>query len=449
MFTPRIGTLVGLLCLSSGTATVIAEVPTAWTFELQCRSSLDAGTPTFNLPFPSLLSSQYVSIGEAGDIAIRVVLSGSEGVFYGQDGVGAMIFTAPAPVDPIWSTTLDLRNGFIAIEMGNFGDGAQLWDTSGALVNNFSIGGSEGVSGFNGVTVTSDGKICYRGDSGSNDKIVIDQFVGGVRTQTLIAQTGTGDYTFLFSPEINDAGQILTNTIPGGSTRRIVLFDAAGAPTTVAQTGAVWNAFVNSTALAQNGDVAFDARRTSGSIWEVIHWDGTDYTTIADGNHPNLRNGAIGNFPPVVNSNGWVAFRAGDVEHSATGLWVGDGTDLVQLIEFDQMIETDLGMLPLGFDFGGITGKQVLSGVVDINENGQVAFSAFLQNGTIGVFVATPVMNNCVADFNGDGMLNFFDVSAFLTEFGAQSVSADLNEDGSWNFFDVSAFLQAFNMGCP
>ncbi len=449
MLTPRISPLVGSLCLSAGTSLVLAEMPTDWTFELQCRSSLDVGTPAFNLPFPSLLSSQYVSIGEAGDIAIRVVLSGSEGVFYGQDGVGGMIFTAPAPVDPIWSTTLDLRNGFIAIEMGNFGDGAQLWDTSGTLVDNFSIGGSEGVSGFTGITVTSDGKICYRGDSGANDKIVIDEFVGGVRTQTLIAQTGTGDYTFLFSPEINDAGQILANTIPGGSTRRIVLFDAAGVPTTVAQTGATWNSFVNSTALAQNGDVAFDARRAADSIWEVVHWNGTDHTTIADGNHPNLRNGAIGNFPPVVNSNGWVAFRAGDVEHDATGLWVGDGTDLVQLIEFDQMIETDLGMLPLGFDFGGATGKQVLSGVVDINENGQVAFSAFLQNGTIGVFVATPVLNSCIADFNGDGTLNFFDVSAFLTEFGIQSALADINGDGAWNFFDVSAFLQAFIAGCP
>lgn len=55
----------------------------------------------------------------------------------------------------------------------------------------------------------------------------------------------------------------------------------------------------------------------------------------------------------------------------------------------------------------------------------------------------------CLADFTGDGNLNFFDVSAFLVAFNAQDPIADLSGDGSYNFFDVSAFLVAFNKGCP
>ena len=55
----------------------------------------------------------------------------------------------------------------------------------------------------------------------------------------------------------------------------------------------------------------------------------------------------------------------------------------------------------------------------------------------------------CLADLTGDGMLNFFDVSAFLGAFGDGSLDADFNGDGMLNFFDVSAFLSAFGAGCP
>jgi hypothetical protein len=55
----------------------------------------------------------------------------------------------------------------------------------------------------------------------------------------------------------------------------------------------------------------------------------------------------------------------------------------------------------------------------------------------------------CQADVNGDGTLNFFDVSAFLTAFNLNDPVADFNGDKTFNFFDVSAFLQAFSAGCP
>ena len=55
----------------------------------------------------------------------------------------------------------------------------------------------------------------------------------------------------------------------------------------------------------------------------------------------------------------------------------------------------------------------------------------------------------CPADLTGDGVLNFFDISAFLSAFASQDPVADFNGDGSFNFFDVSAFLSAFGLGCP
>ncbi len=55
----------------------------------------------------------------------------------------------------------------------------------------------------------------------------------------------------------------------------------------------------------------------------------------------------------------------------------------------------------------------------------------------------------CPADLTGDRLLDFFDISEFLTAFVQKEPSADFNGDGMYNFFDVSAFLQLFNTGCP
>ncbi|MBX3323102.1 MAG: S8 family serine peptidase [Phycisphaeraceae bacterium] len=55
----------------------------------------------------------------------------------------------------------------------------------------------------------------------------------------------------------------------------------------------------------------------------------------------------------------------------------------------------------------------------------------------------------CIADFNGDSNVDFFDVQEFLSAFALQDPRADLNGDGALNFFDVQIFLGAFAVGCP
>ncbi|MGJ8637043.1 MAG: GC-type dockerin domain-anchored protein [Phycisphaerales bacterium] len=61
--------------------------------------------------------------------------------------------------------------------------------------------------------------------------------------------------------------------------------------------------------------------------------------------------------------------------------------------------------------------------------------------------IATPA--SCLPDFNNDGSLDFFDISAFLSAFSSSDLSADLTGDGDFDFFDISAFLTAFAAGCP
>ncbi len=47
------------------------------------------------------------------------------------------------------------------------------------------------------------------------------------------------------------------------------------------------------------------------------------------------------------------------------------------------------------------------------------------------------------------GLLNFFDISTFLSAFDAGDASADINNDGLFNFFDISDYLTIFSAGCP
>jgi subtilisin-like proprotein convertase family protein len=52
------------------------------------------------------------------------------------------------------------------------------------------------------------------------------------------------------------------------------------------------------------------------------------------------------------------------------------------------------------------------------------------------------------ADLNGDGVLDFGDVGAFVDLFAASDLGADLNDDGVLDFGDVGQFVTLFGAGC-
>jgi hypothetical protein len=65
-----------------------------------------------------------------------------------------------------------------------------------------------------------------------------------------------------------------------------------------------------------------------------------------------------------------------------------------------------------------------------------------------GGFWATVSGIPCLADFNGDGNLDIFDLFAFIDAFNNLDPSADLNNDSSLDIFDLFTFIAAFNAGC-
>jgi hypothetical protein len=54
----------------------------------------------------------------------------------------------------------------------------------------------------------------------------------------------------------------------------------------------------------------------------------------------------------------------------------------------------------------------------------------------------------CGADFNCDGIVDFFDYLDFVAEFSSNGTGADFNADTVIDFFDYLDFVAAFSLGC-
>lgn len=109
---------------------------------------------------------------------------------------------------------------------------------------------------------------------------------------------------------------------------------------------------------------------------------------------------------------------------------------------------------PFDTDFAGSVGVSgdavTLSGTIDFAGSGEVYTGITMSiSGTLTIDATGTVPEQCVANFNGDDVVDFFDIQAFLAAFAAHDQSADVVDDDVFDFFDVQAFLGAFSAGCP
>lgn len=119
------------------------------------------------------------------------------------------------------------------------------------------------------------------------------------------------------------------------------------------------------------------------------------------------------------------------------------------------LITSDDGVRFLGLHQSGSSGGQAGGAVAfagDSNSDGRddlligaprFSAGANMDAGRAYLVYGRGMMNSCPADINGDGTLDFFDVSVLLQS------KIDYNDDGGFDFFDLSAFLTDFAMGCP
>ena len=169
----------------------------------------------------------------------------------------------------------------------------------------------------------------------------------------------------------------------------------------------------------------------------IARWDGNSWSAIGEGlNGINQRSP----FDLALTPDGKVVLSgAFDMVDSvpanniaiwdpATDVWsaMGSGMELrIQTSVFDVDVDAD-GVVFAGGQFGSAGGDTDAWNVAKFE--------------CLGV---------CSADLTGDGLLNFFDVQAFIAAYVAQDPSADLTGDGMWTFFDVAAYIDSFNAGCP
>jgi hypothetical protein len=131
---------------------------------------------------------------------------------------------------------------------------------------------------------------------------------------------------------------------------------------------------------------------------------------------------------------------------SATGniFLIGDIDESFNLADFN----------PFATDFAGSVsvadGIVTLAGTINFEGSGEVFSGVTLDmSGTLTISATGDAPEQCPADWNNDGVADFFDVQQFLGDFSAMNQNADLVDDDVFNFFDVQSFLQAFSAGCP
>lgn len=126
--------------------------------------------------------------------------------------------------------------------------------------------------------------------------------------------------------------------------------------------------------------------------------------------------------------------------------WAGCGTlaGAMHTVVGDELVRIEPGgaTATVGTGF-----TDILS--MDFSASGDL-FAADFETGVVYRLSGAPSCPCNAADLATPfGVLNFFDVQAFLNLFAASDPAADFADDGVIDFFDIQAFLQAFSAGCP
>ncbi len=422
-----------------------ADLPLLWRVQLQARSTNTSGIATFNLPPGSLMTNRTAAIADDGRAAVHFTLpagSGIDGFFVGSDGSGSTPIVTLAGTG-FSGSDLDFNaNLLTCISQMNPSSVSLRSATTGAQSDLFNTPNLQLVTTFARPRIVNGGSgIGYRGSTaGGVRKWIVDSFTGPVRNQTLYLADGPlTNYSFLYPPTTNASLHMGGKVDDFNGTGSIVRADSPVSVVTVFNGASPNVDFVaGGTDMNDNDQIAFFVRYNIGPTtrFSLLRSDGVTTDVLANGGDAGIQTATMANFSPAINNRGFVAFRARDGAGDA--LFVADGVRIVRVTGHGDSVSTDLGSMMLGLS------TNALSGAIDINSKGQVAFSGILSNGCIGLFIATP----CFADFNGDMVVDFFDYLDFVDVFAAGSLDADFNNDGVIDFFDYLDFVDAFAAGC-
>jgi len=429
-----------------------AAVPAYDTFELAARTNFNGAYNTlsgvfFNSATPSLSDTAGVACTTNG---------GAEGVWY-DDGTslgsgGMQLYISDGFVSNV---SLNESGQIVTEQTSSSNDGVVLVDSMGSMPA-FSV---NLLSGYGSAQISDTGRIGFKGRTGGGDSFFGSDVIGaGLSPAIHVAEVGvdsSSPYSFLFTPSMNDSDQIAGKAREGaagvfGESQPDVIrvWNVDGSSTLIAEdrdsnASSAFDRFDNSVALTDNGSVAFVARDADTGDRGVYFGNGTTIVEIATEAHPDVSD--IEFFKPAANDSGLVAFRA----FNGAGLravFVGDGTELIQLVTEHDLLETDLGT---GRVDQNVVSSPAFGGGPSMNAAGDVAFLAGLtppDNDQIewgtGLFVARATTAN-PADLNGDGAVDSGDLAILLAGWGG-SGPADLDGSGVVDSADLAILLAAW-----
>lgn len=433
--------------------------------QLQCRSNFSGA---FNLPDTTFFTNGTPSLNDSGQVSISLgIVAGQdqEGIFLGANGVGGVVFTT---VTGALLSDVSLNNNGLIVAPQTFSpqDGIYFYDDSDASSRLLTTQ-PFGASGWSSTIVNDNEEVGYRAIfTGRNSWA---SFANG--TSVIHAAEVTLDpmspYSFIFTPSFNGQRQIAGKVRLGGPGQtgdaqpdQIVLIDADGTTTVIARDvdddpQSPYDRFDNSVDVTDDGRVVFQSSLTNGARGVFVS-DGTTTTTIATTADPALA--TLEFFRPAMNANGLVAFRG--FGPSGRAVFLGDGTDLIELVSEHDLVETDLGTGRIDQN----DSSPVFGGGPDINANGDVAFQCALtpENDNqiewgSGVFTVRAI-TALIGDLNCDGLITVSDIAPIvlaLTDpagYAAQFpdcniLNADTNADGLVSVGDIGGFVALLTGG--
>lgn len=377
----------------------LASLPSYGTPEILARANLQN---SYNLPALTFLNSTSPVINNNGDVAFKLMaLNGqpTQGLWLklAAETTGKMIYVAAEDKVVTDPSLNDLGQVTFSVFDDVSSDGVFVYDAkSGVLTTPIKVTNGD-FTYFSYPRVLNDGHLIFRSTDKNTEHGYFEFNLLAPNSElTTVTREGLDTFgvksSYLFRPSINESKQwafktrlgkkgewdenhpdqiiFLTPTQNNSSTAYSaqVIAQAQNA-TTIA---APYLSFDNSVALSNNGLVAFIAT-TKEKIRSVILYREGQLKTLAREGENGISELEL--FPPVVNTQGVVVFRAKNTQGQRS-LFVADESSVKRIISEGDDIKTDLGR-------GRIVNKPNYPGFggdIGLNDHNEIVFYAILES---------------------------------------------------------------------
>lgn len=217
---------------------------------------------------------------------------------------------------------------------------------------------------FGAPTINNNGLLVFKAslDNGSNGIYTSN----GTTTNLLFQSTSSAPFFIGGYPDLNNSGAV-SFQVANFSAFQWIYRTIGGSLTTIADTAGILNGFSGDPVINDSGTVAFWALLDSGNVGIFTGNGSGSIRTIADnsssGQFSNVRN------PSSINNSGTVAFTGEPkVGIQKTGIYTSDGTTISTYIDPSSPFS-------------------VTGGSQSLNDNGNIAFLAFVGAPRYGLFI--------------------------------------------------------------